>query len=147
MQSNVRLAKTKDINELLAVLYQLSQKKDEDKKVSKAKLENTLAEILKNKDYTLAVYEYDGKIVGTATLLLQLNLSHGSRPYAHIENVVTDNNYRGKGIGKELISYLIEKAKKMDCYKIILNCSEENISFYEKCSFVKTNEVEMRLDL
>lgn len=147
MQRNVRLAELSDIEELLSVIYQLSPKKEEDEKVPKSALKDTLKVMLKNKDYRVAVYEYAGKIVGSATLLIQLNHSHGGRPYAHIENVVTDSNHRGIGVGKDLVNYLVSEAKKIKCYKIILNCSQDNIPFYEKCDFVKTGEVEMRLDL
>ena len=41
-----------------------------------------------------------------------------------------------------MIEYLINKAKEHQVYKIILNCSDENIKFYEKCGFeLKSNQM------
>ena len=59
-----------------------------------------------------------------------------------IEDVVVKENQRGKGIGKLLVSNLIEKAKKNNCDKIILSSSEKNLKFYQKLGFQK-NEFEM----
>ena len=50
--------------------------------------------------------------------------------------------FRGKGYGKMMIEYLIDKAKENQVYKIILNCSDDNIKFYEKCGFeLKSNQM------
>ena len=91
--------------------------------------------------------ELNNKIVGTATMLIQNNLTHNGRPYAHIENVVTDQEYRKIGIGKILLSELINVAKDLYCYKVILNCSLENSRFYKTVGFRLTDEIEMRLEV
>jgi glucosamine-phosphate N-acetyltransferase len=38
---------------------------------------------------------------------------------------------------------LKELAVEKGCYKVILDCSDSNVSFYEKCGFSKT-EIMMR---
>ena len=45
------------------------------------------------------------------------------------------------------MKYLAEVGAQANCYKIILNCSEGNSEFYQKCGFRKTGELEMRLDI
>ncbi len=147
MVQKIRIAYETELMALLDLLYQLSPKSEEDSKASKRALERTLKAMIKNEDYRLAVCDVDGKIAGTATLLVQQNLSHGGRPYGHIENVVTDAASRGKGIGAELVRYLLAEAKKRNCYKVILDCKEDNVSFYEKLGMHKTSEVELRIDL
>ena len=137
-------AKIADLEEILALLSQLSPPMPDEK------LENeqgmaVLESIISNPDYCLCVAGINGKLIGTALLLLQRNLSHGGRPYAHLENVVTDINYRGKGVGMEMVNFLISKAREQDCYKIILNCELKNIPFYKNCGFNVTGEVEMRI--
>ena len=63
---------------------------------------------------------------------------------AHVEDVIVHNDCRGNGLGKMLVNKCIEHAKQQHCYKIILNCSNENIPFYEKCGFnKKENEMAM----
>ena len=52
---------------------------------------------------------------------------------AHIEDVVVDKSMRGYGLGKKLIEVAIKECQ--DCYKIILDCSDENVEFYKKCRF------------
>ena len=60
----------------------------------------------------------------------------------HIEDIVICNTNRGMGIGKGLISFLINIANDEDCYKVILNCKKEYVGFYEKCGLVN-HDIEM----
>ncbi len=48
------------------------------------------------------------------------NLSHGGLPWAGVENVFVDNEYRRLGIGKLLMDYAASRAKEAGCYKIQL---------------------------
>ena len=88
----------------------------------------------------------EDKLVAMGTLVIESKLIHGGSKVAHIEDVVVDKNQRGKGYGKIMIDYLIKKGEKFNCYKIILNCNEKNIGFYEKAGFQQKN-VEMSLYL
>jgi len=140
----IRNAKLKDLEQILDLLYQLSPPKEEDLKTDKKELRTILNEIIFDKNYIVCVYQEGQKLLGTATLIIQLNLSHGGRPYAHIENVVVNKNFRGKNIGKQIVDYLIKKANERNCYKIVLSCEKKNIPFYKKCNLNPTGEVEMR---
>lgn len=82
------------------------------------------------------------RIVGTATLFKELKFIRGCAACGHIEDVVVDSTYRGKHIGRRLLERLREEALDMGCYKIILDCSEENQPFYEKCGLVR-KEIQM----
>ena len=44
--------------------------------------------------------------------------------------------YRGYGLGKKMIELLSLYAKEQGCYKCILDCSDDNVGFYEKCDYV-----------
>jgi len=144
MSDLIRAARLEDLNSILELLYQLSPLK-EGVVADKDKVKWILIDIINDKNYHLCVFEDEGKVLGTALLLIQMNLSHGGRSYAHIENVVVDKEYRGKGAGRKMMDYLIEKGKEFDCYKILLNCSKDNIPFYEGCRFFDSGEIEMRL--
>lgn len=99
-----------------------------------------------NNNHQIYVYLIDNKIVGMVTLLIERKLIHSGRYVAHIEDLVTDVYYRGKGIAKALINHLIYISKGNNCYKIILDCKTELIDFYSKLGFnVSSNQ--MRLDL
>jgi hypothetical protein len=43
--------------------------------------------------------------------------------------------------------YLIGLARIKNCYKLILNCSKEQVEFYRKSGFEIYNEIEMRFDI
>lgn len=86
------------------------------------------------------------KIVATATLFLEYKYIHDCGIVGHIEDVVVDQTVRGKRLGFRVVSKLIEWGKLCGCYKIILDCSFENISFYEKLGF-KQKETQMTLYL
>ena len=87
-------------------------------------------------DIQVAYTVENGKIFihGTATLLYESKLIHGCKQVGHIEDVVVSPNYRDQGIAKNLIKILTQMATEK-CYKVILDCKEELIPFYEKCHF------------
>lgn len=102
------------------------------------------AQQLENTNNKILVIKFDGQIVGTGSILIEYKFVRGLRQVGHIEDVVIDWNHRKAGLGKLLINKLVEIGKENKCYKIILSCSAENKSFYEKCGFINKN-LEMSL--
>ena len=76
------------------------------------------------------------QIVGTATLLVEPKFIHECGTVAHIEDVVLSKSTHGTGLGKKIVTFLSEKAKIRGCYKVILDCTQQTIGFYEKCGFI-----------
>jgi glucosamine-phosphate N-acetyltransferase len=101
---------------------------------------------LGNQHITTLVAEKYEKIIGTGAIMIEHKFLRGGGKVGHIEDVVVDNRSREKGVGRAIISSLVEIARKEGCYKVILNCSDDNIPFYIKCGF-RLTENEMRLDL
>ena len=95
-----------------------------------------------NENNQIYVIEKNNQIIGSITLIIENKIIHNFGKVCHIEDVVIDKNTRGLGLGRKLLDFAKEYSKKNNCYKIILNCSEKNIRFYEKCGFEK-KEVEM----
>jgi len=85
-----------------------------------------------------------GKIIGTATAFTELKFIRGVNKTGHVEDVVVDSKYRGKDLGKVLMEQLKSICFKVGCYKMILDCTEQNVPFYEKCDF-KRKEIQMAL--
>lgn len=51
----------------------------------------------------------------------------------HIEDVVVSETMRGKQLGKKIVLCCADLAWASGCYKILLDCDEKNIGFYQKC--------------
>ena len=80
------------------------------------------------------------RVVSACTLVIVPNLTRGARPYGLIENVVTDPNWRRRGIGTAVLRYALNVAWTERCYKVMLMTGsnrEETLRFYEKAGFVR----------
>ena len=96
----------------------------------------------KKNNYYIFVCEEKEKIIASASCFIETKLLHNFGKVAHIEDVIVDVNIRNRGLGKKIINHCIYFAKENKCYKIILNCSDNNVKFYEKCNFIrKGNEM------
>ena len=97
-----------------------------------------LAKFAADPCYHLLVGETEGEVVSSVTLVVVENLTHGARPYAVMENVVTRSDCRGRGYATALIARAKEIAAGAGCYKIMLltgSKREETLRFYENCGF------------
>jgi glucosamine-phosphate N-acetyltransferase len=88
---------------------------------------------------TILVCRLEGRVIGTGTLVCEPKLIHGGRFVGHIEDVVVHPDYRGQHVASTLLRMLVDEATARNCYKVILDCSAENIAFYEKNGFVQKN--------
>lgn len=86
-----------------------------------------------NQTYVVA---QDDKIIATGSLLIEHKFIRQLGKVGHIEDVVVDKDIRGGGWGRKILDRLVSEAKTAGCYKIILDCSQANVPFYEKCGFV-----------
>lgn len=86
------------------------------------------------------------KLVGMITIFIERKLIHNLGKVAHIEDLVVDKDEQGKNIAQTLINKCIEYAKNENCYKIILNCNENLIKFYEKNNFYNSG-YQMRMNI
>lgn len=107
--------------------------------------EEILNEWINNNNH-MVVAEYDGKIIGTATLHLQKKLIRNGAIAGLIEEVAVMETHRGQNIGSMMIQKLVELAKNFGCYKIILSCFPERINFYERNGFFVESSL-MRMNL
>ena len=113
--------------------------------IDKNKAEEIFKKIDSNLDYTIAVAEIDGKVVGSTTLLIEQKFIHQGGLVGHIEDVVVDKNFQGQKIGEKIMKYLLDIAKNQGCYKTILDCTDDVKPFYEKLGFKQVAN-ELRFD-
>jgi len=105
--------------------------------LKKEKAKIIFNEINSNPYHKIMVAIINQKIVGTTTLLIEKKFIHDGGLVGHIEDVVVSKDYQGKNIGKKLLLASLDHAKKIGCYKTILDCTDDLIPFYEKIGFKK----------
>ncbi|PON42423.1 FkbH domain containing protein [Parasponia andersonii] len=95
-------------------------------------------------DHVICVIEDDqsGKIIATGSVFIEKKFIRNCGKVGHVEDVVVDSNARGLQLGKKIVGFLTDHAQSVGCYKMILDCSDENRTFYEKCGF-KQKEIQM----
>ena len=94
--------------------------------------------IIEDDNHHIIVAEEDGKIVASCVCVIIPNLTHSQRPYAFVENVITDVNYRKRGLATACLNYAKEIALKENCYKLMLltgSKEESTLHFYEQAGY------------
>jgi glucosamine-phosphate N-acetyltransferase len=86
------------------------------------------------------------EIVGTASLIVERKFIHRGGRVGHIEDVAVRRGFRGKGLGAALVQHAVSEARRLGCYKIILNCFEPLVPLYDSLGFRK-HDLGMRMDL
>lgn len=94
--------------------------------------------ILSDKDHHIIVAEEDGKIISSCVCVIIPNLTHGQRPYAFVENVITDESYRGRGYATKCLERAKEIALSENCYKMMLltgSKKDSTLQFYRNAGY------------
>ena len=84
----------------------------------------------------ILVAQFEAELVATCTLAVIPNLTRSCRPYALIENVVTHESYRRRGVGAAVVQAAIDTAWRRNCYKVMLLTGQKDDGtrrFYESC--------------
>ncbi|MES2519470.1 MAG: GNAT family N-acetyltransferase [Bacteroidota bacterium] len=91
-------------------------------------------------NYNVFVALEDDQIVGTFALLIMDNLAHVGTPSGIVEDVVVADEHQGKGIGKQMMEFALERCRQYGCYKMVLSSNLKRIEahqFYEGLGFEK----------
>ena len=106
-----------------------------------------LESIIANTNNILMIIEDDGRVIGMATLYMIQKFSKRS---GFIEDVVVDAAYRGQGLGKKLMTELINTAHTQEVKTIYLTSRPERVAanqLYQKLGFELKNTNVYRLQL
>ena len=91
-------------------------------------------QLMETKECDFYAYIADGSIVATAML-------HRYGNNAGIHEVATLPEFRGRGIGKAMITRIIEDAQKLGIERISLQASEMGTALYERVGFKKLSHI------
>ncbi|QEU60636.1 Gna1 [Kluyveromyces lactis] len=93
------------------------------------------------------IVDTNGEVVATGNVLVEKKVIHECGLVGHIEDIAVRKDQQGKKLGLILIQYLYKLANEYGCYKVILDCDESNVGFYEKCGLKKAGvEMQIRFD-
>ena len=117
MVEELRGFKTQDLYDLNNLIHELSATSYCD--------EYRLNNVLFDENVHVYVTRNEGHIVATGTLCIKHTLEF---TIADIESVVVSSKCRGRGYGKELMTAMIESAKKMNVHHIQLTSNPARVA-------------------
>ena len=100
-----------DLTNLLLLYTQLH---DSSMPEASESLSQLWEQMLADKNYHIVVAEENNKIVSSCVLVVVPNLTHSQSPFALVENVITDENYRKQGFAGACLNYAKEIALSLN---------------------------------
>lgn len=94
------------------------------KKMDYKAFEGALDEMILNNNYKIVAGFHDEKMIAISGYWIARMLYCGR--YLQASNLVVDENFRGNGVGKKILNYLENKARKLGCDKMVLDSYSEN---------------------
>jgi glucosamine-phosphate N-acetyltransferase len=88
----------------------------------------------------------EDQIAGTASIFIEPKFINSGGVVGHIEDVAVNPGFQKHGVGSALVKHLLEVCREFRCYKVILDCAEGVIPFYERLGFHRWERA-MRIDL
>lgn len=136
MNVSIRQAFREDISGILDLYGELES--DKSAVLSEDRACELFDKMMSYPNYKLYVAVEGNDIIGTFSLAVMDNLAHMGNPPGLIEDVVVKSNWRGKGIGKQMIRFALERCRECGCYKAVLSSNKirkEAHRFYESLGF------------
>lgn len=128
-----RNVEANDFEQVVSTLSVLTKVGD----LSKEKFAKTVEYLNKHPDIynTCVIVNQAGKVVAIGSIIIEQKIIHECGKVGHIEDIAVNKDEQGKKLGYHLIQHLTKIGKENGCYKVILDCAEKNIKFYEKCGY------------
>jgi len=87
----------------------------------------------------ILVAEIEGVVAGFVNFTTRKTILHRGLS-GLIDELIIAKSYRGKGIGKQLLSSAIEKSRQLGCCEVEVSTEKTNIKareFYRQCGFTE----------
>jgi len=142
----IRPAREKDLTDVLCLYAQ--PKFDNGGILTLAQARRIFQRIRSYPDYKIYVVLIEKKIVGSFALLIMDNLGHRGTPSGIVEDVVVDEEYQRKGIGRAMMKCASRLCQEKNCYKLVLSSNlnrKQAHAFYKSLGF-KMHGYSFRLD-
>lgn len=136
----IRLAEENDLEGVLH-LYKELRPYDPDIQLGLAR--RHWVEMMDDPHCLIIVAIIDNQVVSSCSLTLNRSIANGAKPFAIIEHVITLNNFRRRGLSRQVLNYAIETAWNHDCAKIMLLSGEQLVgahNLYKSVGFLDNVE-------
>ena len=142
---NLRLATEHDVQGIRALLGddKLGQSREDMSSGGLKKYLTAFAAIEQSPDNELWVADSNGAIVGTWQVTYIPYLSRGGNTRCLIEAVRTASQCRGQGVGKQMMEFALDQARRRGCLLAQLTTDKTRKDahrFYQKLGFQSTHE-------
>lgn len=111
---------------------------DDGKVLSIERAQEIFTRIRSYPEYRIYVADAGDRIIGIFALLIMDSLAHIGAPSGIVEDVVVHPDWQGKGIGKQMLEFAIQRCREMSCYKLALSSNlKRKVAhrFYESLGF------------
>ena len=145
MDLTFRVATENDLVEIIKMLSddQLGSQRERFEEPLPESYINAFEIIRKDPHQELTVAEENGEIVGTFQLSFIQYLTYRGGIRAQIEAVRVKSTHRGKGYGRKIFEYAIERARKNGAHLVQLTTDKKRpdaLEFYKALGFVASHE-------
>lgn len=127
-----------EFDDLQGLLKLYTQLHDNPFPAKSEKLLTIWEKMLDDENYHIIVAEKNEQIVSSCVTVIIPNLTHSQRPFAFVENVITDVLFRKQGFASACLEFAKQIALQNNCYKIMLltgSKKESTLHFYEQCGY------------
>lgn len=138
---DVRPAERSDVDEMRRLMIQLCEAQGvefEEKRFDWG-IKRRLFDRLQKLGLLVADDKDNKKLAGM--IYAELIIDPYGKAEGYIRQVIADSDYRGQGIGSDLIQKSIEYLKNMGAEVIRINATDRQIPYYEKFGFVTSYSV------
>jgi GNAT superfamily N-acetyltransferase len=130
---NFKFLKLTSIKEMLSTIDLVKELTPD---IKSETYEKMLHEMVPHNYFQVVVYDSD-KLVGVSGYWISTKIY--CEKYLEIDNLVIAKEYRSKNIGKQLVDWMTDEAKRNDCKTILLDAYIENFKahkFYYREGFI-----------
>lgn len=134
----IRIAGKEDLKNILHILAQPDMADGDVPEGDKAIM--IFDKLKTHENHELYVITHDDEIVGTFALFFINHFTHGGASSAIIEDIAVRSDWQRHGLGKLMNSFACQRAKELNCYKIVLSSGEQRKDahkFYEAQGYIQ----------
>jgi GNAT superfamily N-acetyltransferase len=101
------------------------------------RMRESFRQMAANPDYlVIGAFTDEGELVGSALVIICLDIIAGCQPWAMLENVIVTDRLRGQGVGRLVMGALEQLARERGCSYIQLTTSRPDAhAFYSAVGY------------